>query len=186
MKPRQTLVVGSGAGGMTLALLLARAGRSVTLIENQPSVGGYLRRFTRDGIRFDTGYHYSGGFDGVMRQMAQVLGIADLVAAEPIDNRIVLRESGHDILLPAGCTPREAGEIFASHFPGEARGLLRFEDARCEIWRTTPMCDLTDLTPPEEYERIQMARQYGFEKRDRGAGRPTKRDRREIEEFKYK
>ena len=45
---------------------------------------------------------------------------------------------------------------------------------------------LTDLTPPEEYERIQMARQYGFEHRDHGAGRPTKRDRREIEEFKYK
>lgn len=44
---------------------------------------------------------------------------------------------------------------------------------------------LTDLTPHEEYERIQMARQYGFEHRDRGAGRPTKRDRREIEEFKY-
>ena len=45
---------------------------------------------------------------------------------------------------------------------------------------------LTDLTPKEEYERIQMARRYTFEQRDRGAGRPTKRDRREIEEFKYK
>ncbi len=45
---------------------------------------------------------------------------------------------------------------------------------------------LTDLTPPEEYERIRMARQYNFEQRDRGAGRPTKRDRREIEDFKYK
>ncbi len=45
---------------------------------------------------------------------------------------------------------------------------------------------MTDLTPQEEYERIQMVRQYGFEKRDRGSGRPTKRDRREIEEFKYK
>ena len=44
---------------------------------------------------------------------------------------------------------------------------------------------LTDLTPKEEYERIQMARQYSFEKRDRGSGRPTKRDRREIEDFKY-
>jgi len=45
---------------------------------------------------------------------------------------------------------------------------------------------LTDLTPQEEYERIQMVRQYSFEKRDRGIGRPTKRDRREIEGFKYK
>ncbi len=43
---------------------------------------------------------------------------------------------------------------------------------------------LTDLTPQEEYERIQMVRQYAFEKRDRGTGRPTKRDRREIEGLK--
>ena len=26
---------------------------------------------------------------------------------------------------------------------------------------------MTDLTPAEEYERIQMARQYSFEQRDR-------------------
>ena len=45
---------------------------------------------------------------------------------------------------------------------------------------------MIDRTPQEEYERIQMVRQYGYEKRDRGAGRPTKRDRREIEDFKYK
>lgn len=41
-----------------------------------------------------------------------------------------------------------------------------------------------DLTPPQEYERIQMARLCGFEKRDRGTGRPTKRDRREIDSLK--
>ena len=45
---------------------------------------------------------------------------------------------------------------------------------------------MIDLTPEEEYDRIRMVRQYGFEVRDRGVGRPTKRDRREIEEFKYK
>lgn len=45
---------------------------------------------------------------------------------------------------------------------------------------------MVDLTPKEEYERIQLIRQYAFEKRDRGVGRPTKRQRRDIEEFKYK
>jgi ribosome-associated heat shock protein Hsp15 len=45
---------------------------------------------------------------------------------------------------------------------------------------------MIDRTPQEEYDRIQFIREYSFEKRDRGAGRPTKRDRREIEDFKYK
>lgn len=43
---------------------------------------------------------------------------------------------------------------------------------------------MDDLTPQEEYERIQMVRQFGFEKRDRGIGRPTKRDRRDIDNLK--
>lgn len=43
---------------------------------------------------------------------------------------------------------------------------------------------MTDLTPAEEYERIQMIRQYNFERRDRGTGRPTKRERRDLDEFK--
>ena len=38
----------------------------------------------------------------------------------------------------------------------------------------------TDLTPPEEYERVKML-SMRFEHRNRGEGRPTKRDRRQIE-----
>lgn len=41
----------------------------------------------------------------------------------------------------------------------------------------------TDLTPPEEYERVRMLNMR-FERRDRGEGRPTKRDRRQIEYIK--
>ena len=42
----------------------------------------------------------------------------------------------------------------------------------------------TDLTPKEEYERIEFMRAYKSEYRDRGAGRPTKKERRMIEKMK--
>ena len=149
MSERRTLVVGSGAGGLTLALLLARAGRPVTLIEQQPEIGGYLRRFTRDGLRFDTGYHFSGGFNGVMRQMTRVLGIDDRISAEPITNRIVLEESGDDLLLEAGCGLSGTEETLCRHFPDEAAGVRRLTAAIREIWEETPMHDLRDLAPLE-------------------------------------
>lgn len=41
-----------------------------------------------------------------------------------------------------------------------------------------------DLTPAEEYEKQEMLRQLKHEKRDHGMGRPTKKDRREIERLK--
>ena len=44
---------------------------------------------------------------------------------------------------------------------------------------------MTDLTPDEEYDRISSVRQGGFEVRDRGVGRPTKRDRRDIDRLKH-
>jgi len=41
-----------------------------------------------------------------------------------------------------------------------------------------------DLTPPEEIDRVKMMRELNFERRDFGMGRPTKRDRREIDRLK--
>lgn len=41
-----------------------------------------------------------------------------------------------------------------------------------------------DLTPKEEYERIEFMHAYKGEYRDRGAGRPTKKERRMIEKIK--
>ena len=40
-----------------------------------------------------------------------------------------------------------------------------------------------DLTPPEEKNKLQFPATF-YEVRDRGIGRPTKKDRREIDKFK--
>jgi ribosome-associated heat shock protein Hsp15 len=41
-----------------------------------------------------------------------------------------------------------------------------------------------DITPKEEYERIEFLHAFKVEYRDRGAGRPTKKDRRIIDKIK--
>ena len=41
-----------------------------------------------------------------------------------------------------------------------------------------------DVTPPETLALLNAVKAYGFEYRDRGAGRPTKRDRRMIDKLK--
>lgn len=43
---------------------------------------------------------------------------------------------------------------------------------------------LIDHTPEEEYERLKLMKAVNFEYRDRGLGRPTKKERRLIEKLK--
>lgn len=42
---------------------------------------------------------------------------------------------------------------------------------------------LENITPPEQYELIEMIRLSGFVNRAKGEGRPTKRDGRELKKF---
>lgn len=42
---------------------------------------------------------------------------------------------------------------------------------------------LENITPPEEYEILEMNRISGFVNRSKGLGRPTKKDRRELDSF---
>lgn len=42
---------------------------------------------------------------------------------------------------------------------------------------------IMDVTPQTELDKLEMAKMASMGVRDRGAGRPTKRERREIEDF---
>ncbi len=42
---------------------------------------------------------------------------------------------------------------------------------------------MENVTTPDQYELLEMSKISGFVDRARGTGRPTKKDRRELEEF---
>jgi phytoene dehydrogenase-like protein len=153
MKRYDEIVVGSGISGMTLALLLGLNGRSVLLLEKNPRIGGSMARFYRNGIPFDTGFHFTGGFyrDGILHDMLRVLGIQDLI--NPIyltsegGNRFVIEAEEADYDLPSGYQATIAK--LKEYFPSDARAIDRyFEMVKSVCLRTAGM-DLRriDLSP---------------------------------------
>lgn len=54
-KQKSAVIIGAGPGGLAAALLLARAGLRVTVLERQPQVGGRTTTLTAGGFHFDLG-----------------------------------------------------------------------------------------------------------------------------------
>jgi len=52
---KQIVIIGSGMGGLTAGILLARKGHKVTIFEAQGSPGGYTAGFRRHGFYFESG-----------------------------------------------------------------------------------------------------------------------------------
>ena len=141
---KDTLVIGSGITGLTTALLLAKRGRNVTLVEKLPHIGGLLHRFSRKGFRFDTGFHFTGGFDNVMPQMLEYLNMQDVVRPAPLTASFLLAESSRIFEMPTtGLDDLEAA--LSAQFPDFAQAIHRYYAAEKEVIADTPIFDIPNL-----------------------------------------
>ena len=46
---KHVIIIGSGLGGLTTGVFLAKNGYKVTILEKEPTIGGCLQCFTRKG-----------------------------------------------------------------------------------------------------------------------------------------
>lgn len=56
----KVIIIGSGLGGLSCGVILAKNGFDVMVLEQDAQIGGCLQCFSRDGVKFETGMHFVG------------------------------------------------------------------------------------------------------------------------------
>ncbi|MFH0753429.1 MAG: NAD(P)-binding protein [Candidatus Omnitrophota bacterium] len=150
MQRYHSIIVGGGVSGLTLAILLAANGRKVLLLEKAPVIGGGLCRFRRDGVPFDTGFHFTGGFvnNTTMHDMLTVLGIRESIQPVFLDreksNQFLFEKEGVCISIPAGLA--QCCASFERYFPSERVAVKRYFEMIDRVIRATPSFDLRKIS----------------------------------------
>lgn len=130
MEEFDTIIIGSGAGGLASAICLAKAGQKVLVLEQHYVPGGWCHSFHLNGQRFSPGVHYIGLMDEgeSTSNLYKGLGIAnDLVFFR-------LNKKGYEhchlgeykIDMPAGLN--NLYERLAEQFPKERKNLKKYLD----------------------------------------------------------
>lgn len=118
-----TIIIGSGAGGLSAAICLARAGQKVLVLEQHYVPGGWCHSFHLNGHRFSPGVHYIGLLDEGQstNDLYKGLGIADQLVFFRMNKKAYehcwIGNKKFD--LPAG--PQNLYETLSKQFPGEKK-----------------------------------------------------------------
>ena len=114
------VVIGAGISGIASAITLAQNGYHVALVEKADRTAPLLRGFSRRGMHFDTGFHYSGGLGAgeSLDTFFRYLGLSSRISTFPFD------EDGFDLF-------RCENHGFEFRVPS---GYARLRDRLCEAF----------------------------------------------------
>ena len=125
---KKVVIIGSGLGGLSCGVILARHGYDVTVLEQGTQVGGCLQCFTRRGGKFETGMHFVGS-----ASEGQTLDrLLDYLEVKPDITLSQLDPTGYDIVSLAGqhfrfANGREAFiDQMSSYFPSQRDALVNY------------------------------------------------------------
>ena len=148
-KKVDTIVVGAGAGGLAMALLLAQTGKKTVVIEKATHAGGALGSFKKRGFNLDAGFHFTGGLQdgGIFDSILKLFGVRDMI--KPVflnkDAANIFHFSASDktIEFPFG-TDRIIKKL-KDDFPGESNAIETYFSTVKRICDNTPTLQIDTL-----------------------------------------
>lgn len=158
---QHVVVIGAGPGGLTAAVLLAKAGVRVTVIERLPYLGGRTSTFTQNGFRFDHGptlFHYPQILERIFRSVGYNLWREiDLIRLDP-HYRLVFGSGGQLVTTSnlrklqaavAQMSPHDASRISAFLLDNRKKldCFRPFLESPFHSWRDTFRFDMLRLLP---------------------------------------
>ena len=152
-KQYDSVVVGAGAGGLAMSLILAKTGRKVLLLEKSKTPGGALGSFYHKGFRLDAGFHFTGALQngGIFDAILRILEIRDKITPIFLDqssaNLFTFTSSGKTVKFPYGL--RNIKLSLLEQFPDEKKSITTyFEDVKNITDKTTTLYPGTLHIPP--------------------------------------
>ena len=141
---KKFIIIGSGLGGLSTGVILAKNGYDVTIFEQAGQIGGCLQCFQRDGVKFETGMHFIGSLDDgkVLSNYLNYLEIKDKIVVDKLDENAydIVSLNGERFAFPNG---REAFiDYFSRRFPDQRENLKRYYDLVEQVANLSPYRDL--------------------------------------------
>ena len=145
---QSVVIIGSGLGGLSAGVILAKNGCNVTVLEQNSRIGGCLQCFSRNGVKFETGMHFIGSADKgqILYKLLHYLGIYDSLTLSRLD------ENCYNTVSIMGERFRFANgrenfmEQMATRFPSQRRNLERYLDIVESIAEASSLHSLKDKT----------------------------------------
>lgn len=140
------VIIGGGVSGMTSALILAKQGLSVALVERSRQLAPTIRGFTKKGLFFDTGFHYTGGLGAgePVDLFFRYLGLSDAL------EKVAFREDAFDsfrcleppFVFQFPCGYDRIRERFYEVFPDERGAIDTYLSAVKEQYHSVPYVNI--------------------------------------------
>lgn len=145
-KSYDVVIIGSGLGGLVSAIILAKEGYSVCVLEKNNQYGGNLQTFVRDKTIFDTGIHYIGGLSEGQNlyRYFKYIGIMDGLKLKKLD------EDGFDMVsfedqnqeFPYAQGYENFINQLTKYFPEERDAIRKYSQAIVDTCDSFPLYNL--------------------------------------------